>query len=647
MDNTTTFDGRYVYRNQRLLQDADDWVIIWYDERDAWALNDQVPAETYISLFEGICRADVTTPDKCGQCWEFYQGTQSEINCNVIVHPIASLNEADCMTQPVNTITTPTTFTTLCFQDSANSLATYDNPYTGKWYMDTTTTYRGRNYWYTVDENGYIKFVMYYDDEWRYWVIDSYFITEPAQMDLVCYKYDEFEPFNCDTWHTQTPGWTFSMDTTCTLQPSTSPTPAPTNVPSVSPTPNPTALCIEENKYVAIHSTNGVVTFFLDVTQALTSYHTNFPPYQTNDFYHKKIVVFENGLPPANWTVDKSNPCNYNTWQYNRTYYEGNVVLIEYDDFFGGVSCSVQQWTWMFEQYGAVAVLVANNKDSTHVYALSGDYSLITSIPTRMITEYAGHTITHSIGLYNDVIYADFGCFEHTEFPNLVCLTDYSNIGEYVYLDGEYQRQLLPINDHPYYLKSGHYGVFEHLFIWLDIDRTVSGEDSWRWVVGSNFNDVNSIVAECKDNGVHYDHPGLCGNNWYINDTLRATIRVSNDSCVLSDNYVCVDSAASMLYPSLSLLHQCLVFINIKNKSKVDPFLPLILQCFLDYNSPNCIPSDLIKIHEKLIHRCAPTVLEYINLENRSLLGLQMKSLYMFFFGISYCSMTPFSFDII
>ena len=30
-------------------------------------------------------------------------------------------------------------------------------------------------------------------------------------------------------------------------------------------------------------------------------------PYQSNDFYYKKIVVFENGLPAANWTVFSSN----------------------------------------------------------------------------------------------------------------------------------------------------------------------------------------------------------------------------------------------------------------------------------------------------------------------------------------------------
>ena len=123
----------------------------------------------------------------------------------------------------------------------------------------------------------------------------------------------------------------------------------------------------------------------------------------------------------------------------------------------------------------------------------------------------------------------------------MVCSTDYSNFGQCVYLNGEYRGQLLQINDHPYHLKTGHLGVFEHAFMWLDIDRSVSGEHSWRWVVERNFNDINSVIGECKDNGEHSDHPGLCGNNWYINDTLRATITVSNDSCVLSDDYVCVN----------------------------------------------------------------------------------------------------------
>ena len=82
----------------------------------------------------------------------------------------------------------------------------------------------------------------------------------------------------------------------------------------------------------------------------------------------------------------------------------------------------------MLEQYSAVGVLVAKIKDVTHVYALPGDATLVTTIPTRMITEYAVHTIIHSIGMYDDVIYADFGCFEHTEFPTLVCLTDYRNL---------------------------------------------------------------------------------------------------------------------------------------------------------------------------------------------------------------------------
>ena len=54
------------------------------------------------------------------------------------------------------------------------------------------------------------------------------------------------------------------------------------------------------------------------------------------------------------------------------------------------------------------------------MFMLPGDATLVTTIPTRMITEYAGDTIIHSIGMYNDVIYADFDVLEYTEFPPLV-----------------------------------------------------------------------------------------------------------------------------------------------------------------------------------------------------------------------------------
>ena len=524
--------------------DADEWNILWYETKDSWAINDGVPGDTYISIFEGICRDNVDTPDLCTSSWEFYEGVDSEINANIVLYAIDSTNEADCMAQPTDPGLTYTQEITLCFHDDTGLIYpdTYANPFTGKWKIDSSTLYRNRHYWYLLDETtGNIKYFMYYEDDWRYWVIDSYFYTHQDQFDLICLKYDEFEPFNCASWYSQVSGFTMTMDADCTLNPTPNPT---TAEPSVAPTQHPIGQCVAQNKYVRMKSTSAN----LWVDQIVTTSPVNFPPFASDTFYHEHVVLFEDGVPASNWTLTAHNPCNYNTWKENTSYYGGKVVLIPYDDWFGGVSCTVQQWVWMLESYGAIGVLVSNNVDTDHVYALSGDETLYTSIPTRMVSQIAGMMLTVAITDYADEVYVDFGCFDHTEWPSIICINDYNNIGNYVYLDGEYQRQLYAINDHPYYLKYGHYGLWDHMYIWLEIDRSVSGDAEWTWVIGTDYTDTSSVIAECRLNGEHIDHPGLCGNNWWVEDTLRATIQSSNSTCQLGDDYVCLVSSSGAYF---------------------------------------------------------------------------------------------------
>ncbi len=65
LDTTQEFDGRYVYRNQRLSNSNNEWYMLWYEEKDSWVINEMIPGETIIRNTNGICRENVLTPDEC------------------------------------------------------------------------------------------------------------------------------------------------------------------------------------------------------------------------------------------------------------------------------------------------------------------------------------------------------------------------------------------------------------------------------------------------------------------------------------------------------------------------------------------------------------------------------------------------------
>ena len=49
LDNTTMYDGRYIYYNQRLKDNHDEWYMMWYEEKDAWVINQMVPEYTVVA----------------------------------------------------------------------------------------------------------------------------------------------------------------------------------------------------------------------------------------------------------------------------------------------------------------------------------------------------------------------------------------------------------------------------------------------------------------------------------------------------------------------------------------------------------------------------------------------------------------------
>ncbi len=57
--------------------------------------------------------------------------------------------------------------------------------------------------------------------------------------------------------------------------------------------------------------------------------------------------------------------------------------------------------------------------------------------------------------------------------------------------------------------------------MFLDVNRNTGGESAWKWVIGTDYNDRNSIIAECD----------LIGEHWSINGV---------NECSLGDNYVYV-----------------------------------------------------------------------------------------------------------
>eukprot|EP00483_Globobulimina_turgida_P009744 UN09763 len=211
---------------------SDQWYIVWFDEKERWVINWEIPQRPIVIGYNAQCNQDINTPDQCSVCWEFTGETHTyityEINCNASMFVLpSSFTDSDCLVEPVNTIITPTTEITLCFDDGVSN--TYSSVYTGK-YILGSTSYHNRSYW--INDGGYYLF---YDERFKFWVIDTSLNFNQEQWDLYCLIWDEFEPFNqCNIWYTDKPS-NLTMGTDCTLFPTMHPTDAPTD-PTVPPT---------------------------------------------------------------------------------------------------------------------------------------------------------------------------------------------------------------------------------------------------------------------------------------------------------------------------------------------------------------------------------------------------------------------------
>ncbi len=85
----------------------------------------------------------------------------------------------------------------------------WNNPYSGKWYLEENKTFGGRAYWYKIDPIlslpgiPVIQYYIFYDEYWRFWVMDRMLGNNNNEQNwnylhYYCLHWDEFEPFNCD-----------------------------------------------------------------------------------------------------------------------------------------------------------------------------------------------------------------------------------------------------------------------------------------------------------------------------------------------------------------------------------------------------------------------------------------------------------------
>merc|ERR1712176_21356 len=235
-------------------------------------------------------RENVLTPDLCTVCWEFYYlNGLTEMNCNVTVIPIYSVNEKDCMELPVNNMK-PDEYTTdilLGFDDG--TWAIHDHPLTGTWRLETNESYGDRSFWYKIEPNTENRrllqtqsreWYMFYDPTWRFWVIDTKLgpLTNNNSY-LYCMHWDEFEPFNCKTWYTQNN--TVTMFTDYTFLPTSAPTPIHTiSAPSIKPSysylddedDGDDGLETNKSSTWAIWQIAGIITLFVCLMCGITFY---------------------------------------------------------------------------------------------------------------------------------------------------------------------------------------------------------------------------------------------------------------------------------------------------------------------------------------------------------------------------------------
>jgi len=435
--------------------------------------------------------------------------------------------ESDCMSLPSNTITTPTSRTALCFDEGAGGNVDITNTYSGFYELESVTAlYNGRNYWINKNDAGAEEYYLYYDDTWRYWVIthaSTGFSTNENLWDLYCLEWREYEPWNCGTWYSKALGTTYNMQI-CTE--------TPTQAPTKTPTEYPTDIgCSANYAYVTVESSD------VDgLQETLTSIRTDFPVYAYEyNIIHRELVLFADGDLP---TVTENNPCNSHTWTYLPAYYNGKIVMFDYDDDFVGL-CTIQKWVLEMQDYANVkAVLIANNKDLTHVYSLEGDMKLdAPTIPSRMISQISGQNIKNEMNRTQENVWITIDCFDK-ELPTMICVLD-----EDIY---EYQQQSgVSVNDHPVWLKEGMFNIWDDHYIWLSVNHSRS-DHPWRWVIGTDYLAENTIFAQCLlPTDEYIDDPTLCGPNWYNTQGELIGNLTSNDGiCDLADSYVCTSSGS-------------------------------------------------------------------------------------------------------
>ncbi len=107
LDTKQTYNGKYIYYNQRLSNTNNEWYLLWNDAKDSWIINQIIPSSEVGMVRDkfGICRdkEEVFSPDLSNQCWEFANAKLSyELNCNVKVTIMENEEESSCMTLPIN-----------------------------------------------------------------------------------------------------------------------------------------------------------------------------------------------------------------------------------------------------------------------------------------------------------------------------------------------------------------------------------------------------------------------------------------------------------------------------------------------------------------------------------------------------------------
>ena len=154
-------------------------------------------------------------------------------------------------------------------------------------------------------------------------------------------------------------------------------------------TSNDSSLCSATNAYVAI-TTAGIENTLLSA-QAL------FTPY-TYQLDSTEVVLLNNN--DENGCVNSSEII---------TDVENKIVMV-----WRGGNCTEHSKVATLEQAGAVGILIANNKDVNYVESIPDDNHviLLTSIPTRMITEEDGTYIEDYIndGSINGTLTIEIGC---------------------------------------------------------------------------------------------------------------------------------------------------------------------------------------------------------------------------------------------